>query len=76
MKSFFLFILIVSLFIPGINAYAYAESAGAACLMNAVTGEVVFEKNSDKIMTMASTTKIMTLIVALENSKMNKKVKG
>lgn len=75
MKSFFLFILIVSLFIPGVNAYAYAESAGAACLMNAVTGEVVFEKNSNKIMTMASTTKIMTLIVALENSKMNEKVK-
>lgn len=42
--------------------------AGAAILYNKNTGEVVFSRNIDKRMPIASTTKIMTAIVALENS--------
>lgn len=37
-------------------------------LMDGTTGRVLFEKNGSDKMPMASTTKIMTLIVALENS--------
>ena len=51
-----------------VSAYALAENAAGACVMNGVTGEVIFEKNADERLPMASTTKIMTLIVALEHS--------
>lgn len=38
------------------------------CVIDYESGRVLFEKDSDKIVPMASTTKIMTAIVALENS--------
>ncbi|MBR6604186.1 MAG: D-alanyl-D-alanine carboxypeptidase [Clostridia bacterium] len=43
-------------------------SAESAILINAENGEVYFEKNADKMLPMASTTKIMTALVALEGS--------
>ncbi len=43
----------------------YAQSA---VLMDADTGRILFEKNGEQQMPMASTTKIMTLIVTLENA--------
>ena len=45
------------------NLYAIS-----ACLMDANTGRVLFEKNGNEQRAMASTTKIMTLIVTLENA--------
>ncbi len=42
--------------------------AKAAVLMDADSGRVLYEKNGDEQLPMASTTKIMTLIVTLENS--------
>lgn len=42
--------------------------AKAAVLMDADSGRILYEKNSSQIMPMASTTKIMTCILALENS--------
>lgn len=42
--------------------------ATAAVLMDADTGRVLYEKNGDAFMANASTTKIMTCIVALENA--------
>ena len=41
--------------------------AGAAVLMDADSGRVLFEKNGSDVMAMASTTKILTCIVTLEN---------
>lgn len=41
--------------------------ARSACLMDADSGRVLFEKNGYEQMAMASTTKIMTCILALEN---------
>ena len=38
----------------------------AACLMDADSGRVLYGKNVDEVRAMASTTKIMTLIIALE----------
>lgn len=49
----------------------YAQSA---VLMDADTGRILFEKNGDSKMPMASTTKIMTLLVTLENSDPEEKV--
>lgn len=42
--------------------------AKAAVLMDADTGRVLYEKNGESLLPMASTTKIMTCIVALENA--------
>jgi len=42
-------------------------SAKAMCTLNAETGEVLYEKNADQQLPMASTTKIVTTIAALEN---------
>jgi len=48
--------------------------AQSAILIDKVTGRVLWEKNADKKMAMASTTKIMTCIVALENGKLDQKI--
>ena len=49
-------------------AEAAAETAQSACVINAATGDIVFEKNAEERLPMASTTKIMTAYVALKNS--------
>lgn len=46
----------------------YAQSA---VLMDAQTGRVLYEKNGSEVLPMASTTKIMTLLIALEEGKMD-----
>ena len=54
--------------------YVYADEinlklyAKAAVLMDADTGRVLYERNAHEALPMASTTKIMTLIVTLENA--------
>lgn len=48
--------------------------AKAAVLMDADSGRVLYSKNGDEVLPMASTTKIMTCIVALENGKMEDQV--
>ena len=45
--------------------------ADAAILMDMTTGRVLYEKNADKMEYPASTTKIMTCLLALENLDMN-----
>ena len=44
-------------------------AAQAGILMDAKTGRVLWEKNSDKPLAMASTTKIMTAVLALESGR-------
>lgn len=46
-------------------------SARAAIAVDALTGRILFEKNAHTRMEMASTTKIMTAIVAIENGKLD-----
>lgn len=53
--------------IPARRAEALDVSAQYACLMDSVTGRVLFEKNAHEKHSMASTTKIMTALVALES---------
>lgn len=48
--------------------------AKAAVLMDARSGRILYGKNQDVILPMASTTKIMTCIVALENIEMDQMV--
>lgn len=47
------------------------NSARAAVLMEVETGRVLYEKNPHEKLPMASTTKIMTAILALENSQLS-----
>ncbi|MBQ2695938.1 MAG: D-alanyl-D-alanine carboxypeptidase [Clostridia bacterium] len=50
------------------QAAALSVSAGYACVMDAQTGRVLYEKNAYQKHSMASTTKIMTALLALENA--------
>ncbi len=66
-------ILIVAMFLQP-SLYAKADDitlrlyAKAAVLMDADSGRVLYERCGDDQLAMASTTKIMTLIVTLENA--------
>lgn len=66
------FALIIVVFCA-IATRAADVSARSAILIEADTGEVIFEKNSHERLPMASTTKIMTALVALENEDCDKK---
>ncbi|MDE7030787.1 MAG: D-alanyl-D-alanine carboxypeptidase, partial [Lachnospiraceae bacterium] len=71
--AFTAFILILSILLqqpvcveagePDLRLYAKA-----AVLMDADSGRVLYERSGDEQLAMASTTKIMTLIVTLENA--------
>lgn len=49
------------------RAESLYTSAVGSCVIEGSTGRVLFEKNKDKKLAMASTTKIMTAITAIEN---------
>lgn len=51
-----------------------APGAVAAVCVDATSGRVLYEKNADNEMLIASLTKIMTAIVAIENGKLNQLV--
>ncbi|MBC7960322.1 MAG: D-alanyl-D-alanine carboxypeptidase, partial [Vallitaleaceae bacterium] len=71
-----LIILLCAIFSTPIHALEDREIiAQSAILMDKVTGRVLWEKNSQKKMAMASTTKIMTCIVALENAPLDLEIK-
>jgi len=53
------------------RACAVSTSATAAVLMDVDSGRVLYESNPDKRMLIASTTKIMTALVAIENAKLS-----
>lgn len=64
-------VLLVCLFLPfTVSVRAVGElsiSAVSACLIDAESGRLIYGKNPDRRLPMASTTKIMTAIVALES---------
>ncbi len=72
MKKIILLLLLsffVNLYVP--KTYALSVSAEYACVIDAQTGRVIYEKNAHTNHSMASTTKIMTALVALENGNLN-----
>lgn len=62
-----LFILCLIVFVPT-AADALSVSAEYACVIDAGSGRILYEKNAHKTHSMASTTKIMTAYVALLNT--------
>ena len=60
--------------VDSVNAETVDITAKSAVLIEASTGRVLYEHNAYAQMPMASTTKIMTAIVALENADVNENV--
>ena len=70
-RLFFVLFLIFGL---SFNAYALQKSdisASSAVVINKDTKEIVFEKNAYEKRSMASTTKIMTSILAIESGRLS-----
>ena len=71
MKKLCFLFLIIFVFCLGINVKAedlsLASNAKSAILMEASTGEVIFEKNSHEKLHPASMTKMMSMLLILEN---------
>ena len=68
--------LVWMLLVPKLPVFAQAPKdtqlyAKAAVLMDAASGRVLYEKNGEEILAMASTTKILTCILALEYAKLD-----
>ncbi|MBR6548717.1 MAG: D-alanyl-D-alanine carboxypeptidase [Clostridia bacterium] len=64
-------------FCYGVQAAPLQEptvSAQSAVVIDGFTGEVLFEKNADQQRSMASTTKIMTTLLALEQNDPNREI--
>ncbi len=57
-----------------VNASELSVSAKAAVLINGKSGEIIYSKNCDKKLSMASTTKIMTALILCEYGNFNKEV--
>lgn len=75
-KRLLLFVLLVSLLTVPVNAAEAAPgvSAEAMIVIHSETGQVLTEKNADTRMLIASTTKIMTALVALEHVEPDREV--
>ena len=72
MKKIILFSLLLFLFIP--NIQASTSSAHSYILMDNKTGRVLDGKNINEKMLIASITKIMTSIVAIESGKLDEEI--
>lgn len=76
---FLIFSLTLLLLVPPVSLSVQAEEADhtlklyaqSAVLMDAGSGRILFEKDAHKVLPMASTTKIMTCILALEYGNMD-----
>lgn len=74
-KIFFVLpVMAVILFFNTLYVRALDVSAESAVLIEANSNAVIFEKESKKQMPMASTTKIMTSIIAIENMEPNREI--
>ncbi|MGD9678072.1 MAG: D-alanyl-D-alanine carboxypeptidase family protein [Vulcanibacillus sp.] len=76
LKIFIIAILLINIYMADniiaqpINNIFLNISAEGAVLIDVNSGRILYEKNSDKKMRIASLTKIMTAIIAIENGKM------
>lgn len=71
----FLITLIMLVHSFPIYAQELQDSAQASVLMDANTGRILYGKNEEKRMKIASLTKVMTAIIAIEKGDLRKKVK-
>ena len=74
-KVLFLLIIILNIGLPALAEEVPPVSAKSAILIEEKTGNILYEKNIYEKLPMASTTKIMTALVAIENTEPDKIVK-
>ena len=74
-KLIYILLFLIILFIP-INSYAIEINSPNAILIDANSGRVLYEKNAYEKAFPASTTKILTAILTLENCKLDDMVKA
>ncbi len=74
LKRIIVLFLIIAVLFSSFNVSALSTSAKAAILINADTGEVIYEHNADDRLPMASTTKIMTALLLCENGDFEKEI--
>ena len=86
-KRFLPFLMALSIILPTFSAFAEevtpetetnqttpAVIAETAILMDAASGEILFDKNADQKMFPASITKLMTILLALEHGKLTDEI--
>lgn len=74
MKRFLAVILIFCFAVSLFSVNCGAVSASAAVVINGDTGNVIYSKNSNARLPMASTTKIMTALLLCENGDLDKEI--
>ena len=69
MKRILIFLIFSFVFILPVSAeeLKLAENAKSAILLEASTGEILFEKNADEKLVPASMTKMMSMLLIIEN---------
>lgn len=67
--------LLLVLMLTPVQAGAVSTSAASAVLMDADSGRILYEQNADQQMLIASTTKIMTALVAIRDGNLSDVVK-
>ncbi len=70
-KKVICLVCMLSLLCGGLPAQGLSVSAQAAVVMERNTGRVLYEKNAHSRLSMASTTKIMTTLLVIENADLN-----
>lgn len=71
----FLFLFSSFSFSSKVKAQNIGTSAKGACVIDVESGEILFAENENKKLPMASTTKILTAIVLIENMDLSKTIK-
>ena len=67
MKKIIIIFLIMTFIIKPVKALELASNSKSAILIDALTGEIMFEKNSHERLAPASMTKMMSMLLVLEN---------
>lgn len=57
-----------------LNILAFSDSSSSSVVMDMDSGRILYSKNKDEKRLIASTTKIMTCIITIENMDLNKKI--
>lgn len=78
-RKLFIGLLVFLTFSDKVSVLSYAKEVGglyasSAVLMDGESGRILYEKNGDEFLANASTTKILTCILALENSGLSEHV--
>ncbi len=75
-KIFYITFLLFIIALSALISHGIDISAECAVVINAETKEIIFEKNAYLRHPMASTTKIMTSIIAIESGRLNDSIKA